>query len=511
MTDTLITLEELLSEAAEREEEDEVLDKLKALAIETLPVGWREDKVLNLSKEALFGDEDKIDPQVLNKIRFALPTCGIVRAFKPEAQGLGEKAFKQMKICMLDWSFCRALITSPPGLANRIRGSAVKVELFLQLIKPAKPLFISRAQADEELRRDAIAAGTLEEDEGIKEPDAKRARIDDEFKVQVVNTLQMLSDKIDTLQGRNHPRDLGEGSDSDRENSYSEYDSGGSDNEETPWAAPELGLLKPRELDTEWSLAPIVKECEPPIAEPTPLTREQGMSCQKLSAAGWNKIKYKDVQKKLQAAPVFDTLKINSQLRSIAPKSSSQSLLARSDSLTGTITHGLLLQRQKLAAAIKSLTEKHPTIAEDIKRSFLGEDSVKSVSDDLLHFTCAKRAETIEMRRNTFRTREAHQASALAEIPPSASHLFEEGRLTDFLKQEGGVQKVFFPERKPFYPKESSNFRPRPQAPTGLANRPSHTRPRPSTTVASKKPERSGKSYSRGGSSRKRGDHRRRA
>lgn len=79
----LVSLQESLGEAAYSEELDAILDNLKTLATETLPEGWREHQVLNLSKTELFGEEFAIDIQVLNNIKFALPTVGIARAFDP--------------------------------------------------------------------------------------------------------------------------------------------------------------------------------------------------------------------------------------------------------------------------------------------------------------------------------------------------------------------------------------------------------------------------------------------
>ena len=57
---------------------DEVLNRLKALAFDHLPDGWR-DWPLTSVDEPTFD----IDQQCLNKLRFALPTVGIAIAFSP--------------------------------------------------------------------------------------------------------------------------------------------------------------------------------------------------------------------------------------------------------------------------------------------------------------------------------------------------------------------------------------------------------------------------------------------
>lgn len=103
----------------------------------------------------------------------------------------------------------------------------------------------------------------------------------------------------------------------------------------------------------------LVKECDPVIPEPDKEIKSQGIDCQKLNSTAWNKIKYKDVQKKLHALPVFDTLKVNSELAPLTQKSFAQTLLANSDSLTGTVVYGLLVQR--LSVTVKIFIGKTPS------------------------------------------------------------------------------------------------------------------------------------------------------
>ncbi|XP_044577013.1 uncharacterized protein LOC123260123 [Cotesia glomerata] len=213
------------------------------------------------------------------------------------------------------------------------------------------------------------------------------------------------------------------------------------------------------------SFDPQVKEKEPLIPPPTPEIKVQGIACQKLGSASWNRIRYKEVQNKLHAVPVFDSLKINTQLEGLVSQSYYLTLLERMDELTGTLTHGLLKQRQFLMEGMKSLATKHPEAYNDIKGAFLRDSKFKETSDDLLQFTCARRAEVIEMRRNVFKPSEQHHAAKLAEIPPSETHLFDEELLSKFLDQRGGLNKVFPQSRKPltekphFYGSKNRSFR----------------------------------------------------
>ncbi len=120
-SNNFICLEDLLDEEVTPREDEIILNRLILLAEKHLPVGWRNWKTINLTWEELFGDD--LDPQVLNKIRFALPTRGIAEAFFPSATHLTERQYRACKIRMLQWSFCRALIISPPFITRQLNCS----------------------------------------------------------------------------------------------------------------------------------------------------------------------------------------------------------------------------------------------------------------------------------------------------------------------------------------------------------------------------------------------------
>ncbi|KAL4708660.1 hypothetical protein ACJJTC_008186 [Scirpophaga incertulas] len=109
---------------------------------------------------------------------------------------------------------------------------------------------------------------------------------------------------------------------------------------------------------------PRVKEAEPPIPEPLPHIKLEGIECQRLGKEGWSRLRYKEVEKKLHAAPVFSTLKINTELGGILNYPST--LAAKQDGILGTIVHGLLLQRRTLSEELKTLAKKHPNAAGDL-------------------------------------------------------------------------------------------------------------------------------------------------
>ncbi|XP_044580459.1 uncharacterized protein LOC123267486 [Cotesia glomerata] len=478
-----VTMEELVEEAAVTEEQDKVLDRLKLAAEEWLPTGWRNWKVVNLSKEEIFGDE--LDPQVLNKLRFALPTVAIARAFNPSTQDLPEKQYRDFKVEMLNWAFCRALIMSPPAVVNKIKGSASQAEIFLHALKPLKDQFISRKQAADLLRPEEE---TSEEEQNENEPldgaagkrripmpnnPAKRSRIA-QLEERMENMFHVLLDKIENKNAENE-WSVGSSEESDGESLSDGDPTIDQIADATAWKAPELMPTQEKQPVSLEALAlvPQVKESAPAVPPPAPEIKAQGLECQKLGTASWNRIRYKDVQKKLQASPVFDALKVNSQLESLAPKSFANSMLERAEEMAGTITHGLLKQRQKLSEGMQRIAQKYPEAFDEIKNNFLGDSAFKEISDDLLHYTCARRAELIELRRKSYKPKDHHLAAKLAEIPPSESHLFDEEALSKFFDQRGGFHRVFYQRPQSFAPKaaKGGNFRSsKPQPSRGPSN-----------------------------------------
>ncbi|KAH9632882.1 hypothetical protein HF086_002704 [Spodoptera exigua] len=151
------TLGELLDENGETQQDEAILERVKILAQESLPRGWTQWEVVNASKEEIFGD--KPDPNVLNKLTFALPTVGLVRAFDTEADHLSEMGYREIRYKLLDWAFTRALILGPPSIANRIRGSAARTELFKQSVDELRPLLHTQYEANK------ILSGSLSESE----------------------------------------------------------------------------------------------------------------------------------------------------------------------------------------------------------------------------------------------------------------------------------------------------------------------------------------------------------
>nr|CAI5852551.1 unnamed protein product [Callosobruchus analis] len=390
-----VSLGELFSRDCEADEKA-VFEKIQCLIENNLPEGWRNWKVIDWSKEELLGKS--IDHRVLNKIRFALPTLETLKAFHPEATSVGEKTYKNIKLKLLNWDICRALILSPHHLAARSEG-------------------IVAHKAKRRVRK------------RHKSTDQGEAATESRF-----NRLEsMIEGLIKTVR-------------ENKENGCGNTDS---------WRAPSPCQSFPFEsepnLDSEsqdWDIfSPITKESEPAIPRADPLIEQQGLKCQRFGEVSWNKIRYTETQKKLHASPVFSGLRVNPILSYNAQTSGSKETLAKCDLAFGTIVHGLLLQRARIQESLKKVAEAHPESAESLRNLLAADSEFRVISDDLLQYTCGKRAEIIEARRKLYEPKSKYYRSILNEIPPSATFLWDEEKLQEAVKSHGISKFASLPRR----------------------------------------------------------------
>lgn len=489
----LSSLEALIEREADDPDDSLILERIKKLASTYLPDGWLQWKVIPHTREDLLGSH--LDPLVLNKIRFALPTVELARAFCPECTSLSEKTYKDMKIKMLGWPFCIGLIIGPPSIGSRIRGSAVQNELIVASLAELKPLLLSRKEASREL-----ADNEDVDDSSLRSSSSKSKKLTRIDKLE--QNFSEMKEMLSSIMGRlsNNVGDESEieaaypsSSDDDLQEEYNP-----SQNEKTlessDWKAP---ALTPEDDDEDFGFSPQTKEQEPPISTPKAHIEEQGIRCLRLGELAYKQIRYAEVQKKLQAFPVFHASKVNPFLIKLNPANASSDSLAKQESSFGAILHGLLLQREALTSAIKELSSKHNSLKSDIKEALAGPNSAfKAISDDILQYVCGRKVEIIELRRNAILPKDEYYATLLNAIPPSSTHLFDEQQVSELMKQ---------PSLQGFFRGYSSNpYKPRPQPRTSTnfeqrkkfpKTSKSSYRPRPHTVKATN--AESGKSYPR--------------
>ncbi|XP_026686802.1 uncharacterized protein LOC113471670 [Diaphorina citri] len=222
------------------------------------------------------------------------------------------------------------------------------------------------------------------------------------------------------------------------------------DDEEESNSEDEAGISHPL-----FSLAPSTREREPSVPDPDPELASQGISCQKLGSPAWNRVRYSESQKALQAGGVFKPLSVPGEIP--LPNSSTFENLSRQDSFLGTLSHGLLLQRNALSGAMNTLAEKFPEVREELGSIFSDDGELKQVSDNLLQYVCGKRAECFEARRRLVEPKDPQLARLVRAIPPSPSCLFEEAQFTDFVKAHPLAFRPTRPTPRPMAP--SREFR----------------------------------------------------
>lgn len=408
---------------------DEILDRLKELARNTLPIGWRDWTLIN-SIDLDF----EVDPSILNKLRFVLPTEGIARAFDPSATSLKEHPFRGMKVKMLSWAFCRGLVFCPSSLSMQIRGSSSSHETMMEAISSLKSSLLSREAADLLLSgssSDIPSQRASSSKDSTTPPGGVEARLSaQEARTQRIESA--LEGILKELQKKNQP----EQPDHEDLSCYSSDSEISSVADE--WQAPAMfddseGEELIIEPDISFAFEPSIKELEPIVPPPSVGIEAQGIECQRLNSSGWAKIPFAEAQKEIQAGGMFSRLKINPEIE--AHPSKEGELLANMDGTLGVLTHALLLQREMLKSAMKEVFKKHSAAAPVLREHLESKDSpFRKVSDCLLQFVCGKRSDVFQKRRKNLEAATKVSPKFLKEIPPSEAFLFEPKLLSDAIK-----------------------------------------------------------------------------
>ena len=147
-------------------------------------------------------------------------------------------------------------------------------------------------------------------------------------------------------------------------------------------------------------------------------------------------MRYSEAQKTLQAGGVFQPLQVNPLWGIPAPSGPVADSLWKAEQSYGTLLHGLLLQRTALTAGLREILNEHPTAAGTVNRVFGSDDfPFRAYSDQLVQYTCGKRAELIEARRKLVEASVPSAARRIQAIPPSPQFLFDSDQMMDVVKQ----------------------------------------------------------------------------
>lgn len=415
---------------------------------EYYPSDWRNWIVNVTTYEDLFGE--KISSDLECRLRFAIPTVALALAYSTNPT-LSERRYRSIKRILISWPLGRALIYAPLSITAKIhpaeaysRFDNTVYELKKHLIsrqEATKNLNLSSAENDETEDRASSSNSTLKRSHSPDPPvNAKEPKMSDYIAQQnkmfekLCDMIQCTNQNIMLMNSKQDPsNNSSQGMDSE---SLSEQDA----QDEQEWVAPAVAD-EPQSDEEFEDFTPGTKESEAKITKANDVLAKQGIHCQRFNSDGWQNIRYAEVQKLFQASPAFTSLKVNSNLATVTPNWHMVTLLEKMDSCLGAITHGLLQERQLFQEAyLKAPSEVKSYISSNLIKA---DTPYRKTSDALLQYTCGKRAETIQQRRSIYKPTNKTLNELLHGIPPSDTHLFSEPNLSDFVKEQGGIVKLF--------------------------------------------------------------------
>ncbi|XP_048006275.1 uncharacterized protein LOC125241715 [Leguminivora glycinivorella] len=525
------------------------------------PENWREWKIHDISFRDLFG-ADEISSATEIKLRFAIPTLDLARAFNPTATSLSERAYRAIRNTLVHWPFGRALMYAPHRLMEMIHEPSY--DEFMNAVKAIKPVMLRRRAASMELS--GSTTPVVITNKRVSSPNTPAARPNDQYQAKRVKDMSTsnitegssahllasvlgqqteLFNKMIAMQAqqnrniekliesnayRSSPAELSQHEDldgsfesqPDSTNSRGEED--GEEEEIAVCTSPDKDrvevlrsqiaeaqrkLAELQNPETTFDFTPSTVEREPKITKAEEKAVMVGRGCQRLGQSGWYNVRFTDTQKQFQATPIFTALKPNNLLASVTPKySRTAEILERADLTLGAITHGLIQHR----LIFQNLLDNLPS---DIKKrvgvDFVEADSsFRKSTDALIQYTCGRRAEVIKERRDLYKPKNVTYKNILRDIPPSDTHLFEEKTLSETVKELGGINKIFPPKRgklvvpRPAYQQESKDPPRRPYPKARYGQRDSHKAPKPNRPFRPSREEKR-KPFFRGGKQGKEG------
>lgn len=466
-------------------EEETFYKNLLRILDEVYPGNWREWVVNTPTYTDLFGDAISSDLEC--RLRFAVPTIRLAQAHSQTEATLSERRYRKIKRILINWPIGRALIYTPLSLMAKVH-PVHPGNKFSDAVGTIKGELIPRHEASKVLRshcgRESESASTVSSRRTSKRshsPDppyvTKEPRMSEFMEQQnallgkLCQLVQTTNENVNTMLSKGETSCMSafpqhmlppsvQCENSEERETLSEDDS-----VDESWHAPSLGhnQFDDEEENTAEPLqdfTPGTKETEGKVTKADDTLIKQACDCQRFNSDGWQNIRYADVQKTFQATPAFTSLKVNGNLATVTPAWQLVSVLERTDLSLAAITHGLLQQRQTFQELYKNAP---PTVKSHISKHFLAPESTfRKTSDSLLQYVCGKRAEIIQQRRGIYKPQNRTLNELLHAIPPSETHLFAEPQLSELVKEQGGVTKLF-PNKRRTIPASTFTNRPTPR------------------------------------------------
>lgn len=336
-----------------------------------------------------------------------------MRAYDPKISHLSDRRSRSLKEILLAWPLGKALIFSPSQISIEIRGSSEAHNKFLENLHSIIPQCLFRTEVNDCLGGrppSSSRSADKQSDPEIPSPpfeplspnrsstyDQRLDSLDSQvgaFSAQLLSIQQSLQTLSSAVLMRPREEVPPSSMISDASESGSDLRDGEIVSSEFPqnlWSAVSTSSQPCSFFN------PMTVEKEPEIPNPFPTLSAQGIKCQRLGEAGWNRIRYVEAEKRLRRGGVFQPLSLNHQFSSAS--SNADADFRKTEKLLATASHALLAQLQAFNKTIQNLTLKCPKSEPYVKELFLETSEFRMISDDFLQFLCGKRAEVIEARR----------------------------------------------------------------------------------------------------------------
>lgn len=198
---------------------------------------------------------------------------------------------------------------------------------------------------------------------------------------------------------------------------------------------------------------------------------DQLSKLQRFNAKDWYAIRFSEAQKKYATTPGFIELAINDELKRFESPTHEDNRLHLLERTFAALSNAILTQKDELRdnlqklidwAAEKDTVLSASSLFDKIEQVFNKQSNYMKATDDILQITCGRRADMINLRRESLLKQipDVYSCDVLQNIPPSQEFLFNAEAFNTFLQKIGGAEKLMTskPAPQPVTASHSSNY-----------------------------------------------------
>lgn len=182
-------------------------------------------------------------------------------------------------------------------------------------------------------------------------------------------------------------------------------------------------------------------------------------SLQHFKSSDWTNVRYYETLKSYNSQPGFVDLEVNDEIKSFDRPSN----LNTSEKFIAALTRALIMQNESMQQGFSQLLEwfsgsdlvDASALLDKVKEIFSGK--YQKISHDCLQMVCGRRAGIIEQRRELLlsNVKDKFQKATLKKIPPSLDYIFDKEPFSEYIKNSGGISKIFITPKSNFSDKRS--------------------------------------------------------